>query len=571
MLFKSLKLAVLLSAAFSSIYAQNPLYIPSTVTGTNIDLYVQTGNKVFYPGKTTPTYGINGDFLSPTIVVNKGDVVTLNVHNNLPEATTMHWHGLHVAPENDGGPHQSIGAGETWSPSFEILNNASTFWYHPHGEGKTDIHVAKGLAGLFIIHDDVEQALGLPITYGVDDFPIIVQSKAFDVLTQIATSTEMDTVIMVNGTIDAYLDVPSQVIRLRLLNGSSMRSFHFGLSGGLNFHQIGTDGGLKPAVAELSRITLAPGERTEILVDLNGKSGQNISLMSYASEMPNGIYGSPVVGMAPDTIIDYERNFLNGTDFRLVELRVGAQTANPVTALPTTLVPFVPFKLADADEFRTFVFDTISEFVGLVPNLAEGPFAINNDLFEMAKIDVEVALNATEVWTLVNKTHIAHPFHIHDIQFNILKKNGVAPVEAENGWKDVVLVMPHDSVKFITKFTTFANNEVPYMYHCHLLHHEDDGMMGTFLVKDPNAGIDNQVNEKQILVFPNPSTDGWNVDGTENLQFLGLYNSLGQKLTFNAVKQEHSYSISAEKLPAGLFVLHVRDEQGKEHYLRLEK
>src|SRR3989338_3718121 len=154
------------------------LFITAALTGTTFNLEIQSGTTQLYPGNPTPTYGINGSFLSPTIIVNKNDVVTLNVINNLTVSKTMHWHGLHVAPENDGGPHQSISAGSTWSPSFEILNNAGTFWYHPHGEGKTELRVGKGLAGLFIIHDPAELALDLPQTYGVDDIPLIVQTKA---------------------------------------------------------------------------------------------------------------------------------------------------------------------------------------------------------------------------------------------------------------------------------------------------------------------------------------------------------------------------------------------------------
>jgi bilirubin oxidase len=184
---------VVIFVTLDTAIAQNPLVITPALTGTNFNLTVQSGTKTFYGSTPTPTYGINGAFLSPTIIVNKGDSITLNVINNLPVKTTMHWHGLHVAPSNDGGPHQSIAAGTTWSPSFEILNNAGTFWYHPHGEGQTEQQVSKGLAGMFIIHDAVEQSLGLPQTYGVDDIPLITQSKAFDLLQQIAIADHMDT------------------------------------------------------------------------------------------------------------------------------------------------------------------------------------------------------------------------------------------------------------------------------------------------------------------------------------------------------------------------------------------
>ena len=161
----------------------------------------------------------------------------MNVSNNLPGTlkTTMHWHGLHVPSKYDGGPHQIINNGSTWSPKFKIMNDAGTYWYHPHGANQTDLQVSKGIAGMIIVKDNVEASLTLPRTYGTDDFPLIVQTKSFDVLNQIAISTAYDTVPMVNGTVKPYLDVPAQVIRFRLLNGASDRSFMFGFSNNMAF------------------------------------------------------------------------------------------------------------------------------------------------------------------------------------------------------------------------------------------------------------------------------------------------------------------------------------------------
>lgn len=545
--------------------AQNPLFIPPSLTGTNFDLTVQSGSTNFYGSILTPTYGINGTFLSPTIIVNKGDNITLNVINNLTVRTTMHWHGLHVAPMNDGGPHQIILPGETWSPSFEILNNAGTFWYHPHGEGKTDLHVSKGLAGMFIIHDDVEAALGLPMTYGVDDIPLIVQTKAFDMSTQIAIADHMDTAVFVNGTLGAYLDAPAQVVRLRLLNGSSMRTFNFGFSNNMTFSQIATDGGLIAGPNQLTRLLLAPGERSEILVDLSSLNGQSFQLMSYASEMPDGIFGSPSVGTPPDEIEMYADNILNGADFNLLSINVVAPTITPapITSIPTTLVPYTPFNVMDATINRVLVFDTIRLLPNDVPNYAEGPFGINDTVFDMDSINIKVQLNATEIWTLKNKTMIAHPFHIHDIQFNIIEKNGLPPIPAESGWKDVVLVMPGDSVKFITQFTTFSDSMTPYMYHCHILHHEDDGMMGSFLVIDPNAGLEeNPNNSFGIRIYPNPSSTTWNIKGKwkgQNVSF-ELVNVLGEKVyskTYSAITENDIISIPCSKYDTGIYLLNV--------------
>lgn len=200
-------------------------FIPPALSGTTFDLSVQSGTTQIYTGINSPTFGINGSFLAPTLVLKKGDVVTMNVTNNLTTETTIHWHGLHVPAHADGGPHQVIEEGTTWSPEFTVMNDAGTYWYHPHGAHKTDLQVSKGLAGMIIVQDEVEAALVLPRTYGVDDFPLIVQTKSFDILHQIAIATVYDTVPMVNGIRDPYLDVPAQVVRFRLLNGSSTARF----------------------------------------------------------------------------------------------------------------------------------------------------------------------------------------------------------------------------------------------------------------------------------------------------------------------------------------------------------
>lgn len=508
------RIIVLISFCVANLlHAQNPLFIPDTLSGTTFNLTVQNGTTQFFPPSNTPTYGINGPLLSPTLFVNKWDWVTMNVNNTLTgsgNSTTMHWHGLHLPAMDDGGPHQLILQNTTWSPSFQILNNAGTYWYHPHGEGKTDLHVSRGLAGLIIIRDSAERALNLPRTYGVDDFPLIVQTKSFDILNQIAISTAYDTVPMVNGTIDPYVTMPAQVVRLRLLDGASDRSFMFGFSNNMTFYQIATDGGLIDTSLAMNRLRLSNGERAEVLIDLSGMQGDTVYLMSYGSELPNGIMGTDSVGDAMNQVPDYYSNYLNGADFNLLMIIVGAPTANPVTTIPTALVPVPQINIASATVNRTIVFDTLSEQF-TQPNLAEGPFAFDREFFDMDSINQVVYLNDTEIWTLINLTQVSHPFHIHDIQFQIVDING-GPVPAyEQGWKDVVLVPAGDTVRFITTFTNFADDSVPYMYHCHLLHHEDDGMMASFIVIDTLTSVFESNPELTYMLYPNPTTDQYTI------------------------------------------------------------
>lgn len=555
--------------------AQNPLIIPPALTGTSFNLNVQSGTQTFYTGINTPTYGINGPWMSPTIIVNKGDSITLNVVNGLNVKTTMHWHGLHVAPENDGGPHQIILPSTSWTPSFKIRNQAGTFWYHPHGAGQTDPQVSKGLAGLFIIHDADELALNIPQTYGVDDIPIIVQSKEFDILKQIAIAGEMDTALFVNGTLNPYFNAPEQVIRFRLLNGSSLRTYNFGFSNNQTFYQIATEGGIIDSSLPLTRLRLSPGERAEILVNFTGMLGQTIYLKSFASELEKGIYGADTVGYGIDTIAEYHDNFLNGVDFDLLKITVVSQTPGAINTIPVNLIPYTPNNVANATNSRRIVMDTIRLLPADVPNRAEGPFGMNDKTFDMDSINEVVFLNTTEIWTLVNKTLVAHPFHIHDIQFNIIEKSGLPPPASETGWKDVVLVMPNDSVKFITKFDDFTNDTVPYMFHCHLLHHEDDGMMGSFVVIDSAWAVNIQeiAESNNFDVYPNPSSNIWHINSITYKPITGysLYTISGEMIERRKFEKPlSSFTIQNTSLSEGQYILSIY-QKGKTQNFKLTK
>ncbi len=463
--------------------AQTPLLIPDTLSGAVIDLSVQAGTTAFHVGEVVETYGYNGSLLGPTIMLQRGQSVTLNVTNTLPDLTTTHWHGLHVSAANDGGPHSLIYPNTTWSPSFTVLDKASTYWYHPHGHGLTDYQVTLGLAGMIIVRDAEEAALALPRTYGVDDIPLILQAKAI-VGGQVMVHTGLDSIIVVNGVRDAWKELPAQVVRLRCLNGSSERTFNLGFSNGMGFHVIGTDGGLLAAPVLLDRLQLMPGERAELLVDLGTMQGQSFQLMAFNSELPNGIIGSPQVGNGMAYLDGYEENALNGADHPLCSFTVGAPTQEAITSIPGTLANLTPFNEADATITRTF--DMQPEGMGAL-ELIEGPFFVNGTLYDMDVINETVNLGTTEIWEFVNNTMVGHPVHIHDIQFNILDRNGLPVPEWEQGLKDVVYVPSMGSARVITRFDDFADPDMPYMYHCHLLMHEDEGMMGQFVVIDPNA------------------------------------------------------------------------------------
>ncbi len=540
-----------------TIYAQSPLLIPSTISGANIELNLQNGTHQFYGGQITNTMGANGGILGPTILLNKGDFVNFTVNNQIGETTTIHWHGLHVSADNDGGPHTTIASGAAWNPAFTVLDKAATYWYHPHLHYKTNEHVSKGIAGFIIVTDNEEAALDIPRTYGVDDFPMVLQTKDFDANNQIIVPSNADDVAMVNATIDPYLDAPAQVIRIRLLNGSSQRVFNVGLSDDQPFYQIASDGGLLAEPNQTTRLLLTPGERAEILIDFTGKNGQTIYLKSYASELPNGIYGATNPGNNASMVLDgYNPNPLNGADFNMLQFNIIAQTASPVTIIPTNLVDVTPLLESTANTTRTLTFSPVS--MGM--DQLNGEFLINDVSFDMGVINYTIPFDNTEIWELTNQSAIAHPFHIHDVQFYVLTRNGAAPPISERGRKDVILVKPQETVRFITKFETFADATVPYMYHCHMLTHEDGGMMGQFAVNTPLAVADNRLALKANL-YPNPTTGSitLNLEAKIEANHIKIYDQTGKELT-NYGLELQGEKIQIYGLPKGLFVLQVNTE-----------
>lgn len=557
---KSLYFVVFFIGTGLNVFSQNALHIPPVISSSSVNLVLQEGTTEFYPGIVTNTMGANGSLLGPTLLMNQGDNVSITVENQLSESTTIHWHGMHVAPENDGGPHSVILAGATWNPQFTVLDKAGLNWYHPHLHMMTDKHVSKGIAGLIIVRDNEEATLGLPLSYGIDEFPIVMQTKGFDASGQILVHTDLDTAVMVNGTVSATVDFPSQVVRLRMLNGASQRVMEIGFSDNRSFSLIGTDGGLLSAPVALTRYRIAPGQRADILVDLSTSFGQNIQLISYASELPNAIYGASQPGMgagATASLPDYTSNPLNGNDYQLLDINVVAQTGSPILTIPSTLANFTTIPESASNITRNLTFTSN----GPMGNL-NGPFVINGNTFDMETINYTVPLGNTEIWSLTNQTPIAHPFHIHDVQFFILDINGNPPPPELQGFNDVVLVPAgNGNVRFIAQFTDHANDHVPYMYHCHMLPHEDMGMMGQFLVVDQLNNLIEK-NEFEIGLFPNPTIDNSFTISTKN--YAGNIEIIDTKgvLVYTS-KVEENQMINIDLIVSGIYFIKI--DGGKTH------
>lgn len=450
---------------------QNELKIPELLEPTLddegrkiFDLTFTQGEVEFLNGKMTETWGLNDPYLAPTIRASKGEEVLVNVRNNINEETTLHWHGMLLPPEMDGGPHQMIQPGETWSPYWRIDQPASTTWFHPHLHGKTAEHVYRGAAGMFIIDDEESKKLDIPSDYGVNDIPLIVQDKNFHGDGSFSPSSKMFSnvgilgdEILVNGTHSPYFESSTNLVRFRVLNASNARIYNFGFDDERKFHLIATDSGLLEAPLELNELMLSPGERAEIVVEVS--PGESTILQSKDPDLEAPFWG--------------ER--YNGGDdaFDVMEIRAKEELTN---------MPDLPGQLATIqwpDEEKVVETRSIE---------LNGYDRINGKEMDMSRIDHIITAGSTEIWEITNpREEIYHNFHVHGIHFEVLEVNGESPPEYLKGLKDTVYLPPNSKVKLIARFENYSDENYPYMYHCHILLHEDMGMMGQFLVVEPGA------------------------------------------------------------------------------------
>ncbi|HEY8544015.1 MAG TPA: multicopper oxidase domain-containing protein, partial [Acidimicrobiales bacterium] len=333
----------------------------------------------------TPTWGLNGTYLGPTLRASRGDTVRVEVTNGVDEATTLHWHGMHLPARMDGGPHQLVAPGDTWTPEWTIDQPAATLWYHPHLHGRTAEHVYRGAAGLFLLDDpaaaDVAEAL--PHTYGVDDIPLIIQDKAFEDDGRLKARTQpfsnlgvMGDTILVNGTYDPHVVATTELVRFRLLNASNARIYNLGFTDDRTFHLIATDSGLLEQPYATDRIQLSPGERAEIVVAV--EPGDRAVLRSFDPDL--------------DALGPLER-FSGGDDtFDILQVRSDDELA-PSTPLPDRLADIDRPDPSEATRTRTFRLSGTS---------------INGRTMDMDRVDEIVPDGATEIWEVRNDDGFPH-------------------------------------------------------------------------------------------------------------------------------------------------------------------
>ena len=449
-----------------------PRLIDAAKQGNAVSLKVAAGRHAFVKGKPTRTYGYSAPILGPVVRMRRGDEIEMTVENALDTVTTVHWHGLLVPGDCDGGPQQLIYPGDRWRPILKIDQPAATLWFHPHPHHDTARQIYMGLSGMIIVDDGTDARLGLPRTFGIDDLPLILQDRSFASDGSIEYGTDSLAIVygargetvIVNGVIAPVAKVPPGLVRLRLLNAANAQNFQLRFGDQRTFHIIASDGGFLPAPVAVSQLTISPAERFEVLVDFaNGKA---VSLETGPDE-EMGIFGR----LAPDGSADY-----------VPVMRFETTTTTPlVTEMPIRLVELSAVSPASAVRRRQFIVSS-----GVCMNRTQaGEHAdmvaltgINGQTFDMERIDVETSLGTSEVWE-VDSVGMAHPFHIHGALFRILSIAGAPPPPHLTGWKDIVLV--EDRAELLVAFNQPATRDHPFMYHCHILEHEEAGLMGQYI------------------------------------------------------------------------------------------
>jgi cuproxidase len=458
----------------SSVHFTRRLPIPPLIDaarqGSAVKLKVTSGTHAFVDGKPTRSYGYSGPVLGPVIRLRRGDEVEMTVENALDVDTTVHWHGLLVPGDFDGGPHQVIKPGDTWRPRLKIEQPASTAWFHPHPHHDTARQIYMGLAGLIIVDDGSDATLGLPRSYGIDDLPIILQDRSFDSDGSLSYDLDPLTIqyglrsdsFIANGVVAPVAKVPSGLVRLRILNAANAQNFDLRFSDRREFHVIASDAGLLAVPVAVKQLRISPAERFEILVDF---ANRKPVMLETGPDTVMGIFGavSQVATSEFVSIMRFEPT----------------ATAASVKEIPARLVEPAA---ADSDRAvlrRQFLLDSgicggqRPTEMGMLPGMC-----INGKTHDLARIDVETKLGTLEVWEIVSRG-MAHPFHAHGASFRILSLSGKPPSAHLAGWKDVALV--EDQAELLVAFNRPATPEHPFMYHCHILEHEDAGMMGQYV------------------------------------------------------------------------------------------
>jgi spore coat protein A len=444
----------------------------------------QFENKVHRDLKPTKLWGYGASSPGPTFEVKGGQGILVEWVNELPaqhflpidhtihgaEAdkpevrTVVHLHGAKAPADSDGYPENWYAPGKSAVYFYPNRQEAATLWYHDHALGINRLNVFAGLLGVYLLRDEFEDALNLPS--GKYEIPLVFCDRFFDLEGQLNypvsanpkspwTPEVFGDAILVNGKLFPYLEVEPRKYRFRVLNGANARFYHLSLSNGQSFHQIGTDQGLLPMPAEVKRVTLAPAERADLIVDFSGCAGEQIVVKS---DIVNSV----------------------------LQFRVGKNASPDTSALPSALRPVQKIPESSAVNTRMLTLVEIDDLVKRPVTML-----LNNTHWNMPVTENPV-LDSTEIWNLINTTDDSHPIHLHLVRFQILDRRSfdvaaywmtgkfkffgppIPPDPSEAGWKDTVRADPAMITRIIIRFEGYTGR---YVWHCHILEHEDNEMM----------------------------------------------------------------------------------------------
>jgi spore coat protein A len=438
--------------------------------------------------KPTRMWGYDSSFPGPTFDTKSGQGLMVEWVNALPHShmfpidhklhgaevnladvrSVVHVHGAKAPPDSDGYPDNWYTPGKSALAWYPNQQDASMLWYHDHAMGINRLNIYAGLAGLFIVRDDAEAALNLPS--GEFEIPLVLCDRLLDRSHQLYYPDSgmpgapwipevYGKTILANGKIFPYLEVEPRPYRVRVLNAANSRFFSLSLSKGASFHQIGTDLGLLPAPVELRSLLLYPAERADLIFDFSGHAGERIVLQHQTMEV--------------------------------MQFRVASTPAKDVGAMPSTLRPVPKIAESAAVTARMLTLVEYDDYVG------NSMVMLLNGARWSDPVTEQPILDTVEIWNLINLTEDAHPIHLHLVRFQILDRRpfdvfdyqqkktlrylGAAVPAALNeaGWKDTVRADPGVVTRIIARFEGFAGR---YVWHCHLLEHEDNEMMRPYEV-----------------------------------------------------------------------------------------
>ncbi|WP_369310231.1 multicopper oxidase CueO [Providencia rettgeri] len=485
----------------------------------NVQLVIKQGTSQFIPGKKTTTWGYNGNLLGPAISLKNGQSVNINIVNQLAEETTVHWHGLEISGEQDGGPQAIIQPGATRKVNFTVNQSEATCWFHPHTHGKTGYQVAMGLAGLVLIKDEDSAKYGLPSHWGVDDIPVILQDKRLKDDGQIDYQLDVMSaavgwfgdLMLTNGAVYPKHVAPKGWIRLRLLNGCNARSLNISTSDGRKMYVVASDGGLLAEPIALTELPILMGERFEVLIDAS--DGRAFDLVT----LPVGQMGMTIAPFdQPLPVLRIETTLTNG-DGKLPSTLAAIPALPSLTGLNRRRFHLMMDMRLDMqgmmmlrEKYGAQAMGNMGGHGAMMGNMNQSNMGsgrmrggmgngghcgtgigdldihnantINGQVFSMTHPAFDAPMGRQEIWVISGRGDMMlHPFHVHGTRFRILKENGQAVEPHRQGWKDIVKVEGQVS-EILVEFKHPATKAHPYMAHCHLLEHEDTGMMLGFTV-----------------------------------------------------------------------------------------